>query len=467
MVAPSSTEARDPAMAAPASDLPSRFLASYRRACWRPAPDARRYVLVEATAALVFLVFAGYLAAILVHPLYVSNDGAHSYTRVWFLQQAIFRDHWIPLHIPTLEAGRALTFPYGLIPWLPTALIRPILGDWAVTASLIGGALLLVAGAWHWQPRMRSPLLTAILLLNPQLYGALAQFQLPTLWALAFACFAAGEFSRASADRGGMRGMTRGTAFAVLALYAHPMTGGAALVVTALANAEVDRRIPTREAAGIAIAAILAAPAIWMMLSTPLVREVGLAMLYQPVWLTLKRISIVGWVWGLSRFAPHVIRFWPVVILAAALAVANDVRHAPPVGVWEWSQPRFADVIADGRISTDATYRVLTTTRHEDGMLELMQAGASLGQDFFDESVWRYSFGDTQTYRCFLEEKRVDRVMVSAEWAHLQWSDEVRMLDALVSDGRAALTYRGSAGTLEYTLHPGNVPTACGPRVRR
>ena len=100
-------------------------------------------------------------------------------------------------------------------------------------------------------------------------------------------------------------------------------------------------------------------------------------------------------------------------------------------------------------------------------MYELMRAGATLGQDFFDESVWRYSFGDTHTYRCFLGEKRVDRVLVSGEWASLQWSDEVRMLDGLVREGGAALTYRGASGTLEYTLHSGSEPTGCGPRVRR
>ena len=459
MGAPSSTEARELAPITSPADAVRRLVMVYRERCWRDLPGARRWTLYEVVAGLTILGFLAFLGAILTRSLYLGNDSAHSYAHVWFLQQAIYRDHWIPLRIPVLEAGRALTFPYGMIPWLPTAVVRPLFGDWAVTASLVGGALFLVAGVWHWLPRMRSPLLTAILLLNPQLYGGLAQFQLPTFWALGFACFAAGEFSRART--------ARGTSLAVLALYAHPLIGGAALFASALANAESERRMPYREALGIAIAVVLAAPAIWMLFATPLVRDVGFGMLSKPLWLTLKRISIVGWVWGLSRFAPHVIRFWPVVILAAALAVANDVRHAPPVGVWEWSQPRFADVIADGRISTDATYRVLTTTRHEDGMLELMQAGASLGQDFFDESVWRYSFGDTQTYRCFLEEKRVDRVMVSAEWAHLQWSDEVRMLDALVSDGRAALTYRGSAGTLEYTLHPGNVPTACGPRVRR
>ena len=124
-------------------------------------------------------------------------------------------------------------------------------------------------------------------------------------------------------------------------------------------------------------------------------------------------------------------------------------------------------MIADGRVSAEPIYRVLTTTRHEDGMLELMQAGAHLGQDFFDESVWRYSFGDTHTYRCFLAEKRVDRVLVNEEWARLNWSDEVRMLDALVAEGRAVQTYRGPAGTLEYTLLPGHEPAGCGPRVRR
>ena len=49
------------------------------------------------------------------------------------------------------------------------SLIRPLLGDWAVTASLAVGVGLIVTGVWHWLPRMRSPLLTSILLLNPQL----------------------------------------------------------------------------------------------------------------------------------------------------------------------------------------------------------------------------------------------------------------------------------------------------------
>lgn len=459
MGAPSSTEARELAPITSPADAVRRLVMVYRERCWRDLPGARRWTLYEVVSGLTILGFLAFLGAILTRSLYLGNDSAHSYARVWFLQEAIYRDHWIPLRIPVLEAGRALTFPYGIIPWLPTAVLRPVFGDWAVTASLLGGALFLVAGVWHWLPRMRSPLLTAILLLNPQLYGGLAQFQLPTFWALGFACFAAGEFSRART--------ARGTSLAVLALYAHPLTGGAALFASALANAESERRMPYREAVGIAIAVVLAAPAIWMLFATPLVRDVGFGMLSKPLWLTLKRVSVVGWAWALSRFAPTAVRAWPLVFLVAAVAVGNDVRHAPPVGLWEASEPRFADFVADDRVSPYAVYRVLTTTRHEDGMYELMRAGATLGQDFFDESVWRYSFGDTHTYRCFLGEKRVDRVLVSGEWASLQWSDEVRMLDGLVREGGAALTYRGAAGTLEYTLHSGSEPTGCGPRLRR
>ena len=434
------------------------FGAWYRVALWRDVPTARRSRFAVLTSAIVLLAFACFLGAIQSKSFYISNDSAHSYAHVWFLERAIFVDHWIPLRMPNLEAGQAFTFPYGLIPWLPTALVRPLLGDRAVTLSLIVGVLAMVAGVWHWLPRLRSPLLTAILLLNPQLYGGLAQFQLPTFWALAMAFFAAGEFTRGRS--------VRGTAFAVAALYAHPLTGVAALGLTILANAESQRRIPTQQIVCTGIAVILGAPALWMLVSTPLVDEVGYAALLIPVWLTMKRVSLVGWAWALNRFMPQVVRSWPLVFLVALGVVLNDVRHAPPVGLWESSQPRFADVIAAGRIQPDVTYRALTTTRHEDGLLELMQAGARLGHEFFDESVWRYSFGTTQNYRCFLQEKRVDRVLISGEWAALDWNDERRLLERMADEGVATRTFRGDAGTLEYTLKPGAEIANCGPRVK-
>ena len=432
------------------------FAAWYRVACWRDVPSAGRSLFSMIAAAVVLLAFAGFLGGMLTRAFYLGNDSAQSYGHVWFIERALYSSGTVPWRMPDLEAGRAFTFPYALLPWLPTAIVRPILGDWAVTASIALGALLLIAGIWRWLPRTRSPLLAALLLLNPQFLGGLAQFQLPTFWALAFACLSAAEFTRSRP--------ARGTVLAVAALYAHPLTGGAALLVTALVNADSERRIPWRQLGGLAVAVLLAAPALWMFTQTPLVTEVGYSALVWPVVLALKRTSIIGWAWALARFMPAIVRAWPVLLVLAVLAIANDFRHVPPIGLWEASQPRFPDLIAAGRITPDATYRVLTTTNHEDGMVQLMQAGAILGQEFFDESIQRRSFGTTEAYRCFLAQKRVDHIVVSREYLNtLDRSDEVRLLDRMVEDRQAELVFRGAAGTLEYALTSKTAPPSCAP----
>ena len=442
--------------------LVAMFTAGYGVACWRHVSSGRRSRLSAVAALAVVSAFVVFLGAMLLRPFYLGHDSAQSYAHVWFIERALYSGQGLPLRMPNLEAGRAFTFPYGLVPWLPTAVVRPLLGDWAVTASIVLGALLLVSGIWCWLPRTRSPLLTALLLLNPQLLGGLAQFQLPSLWAIALACLSAAAFTRARTLGGTPGGMVRGTALAVAALYAHPLVGGVALCCTALVNAEVERRLPLRQIAGLAIALVLGAPAVWMLAQTPSVTEAGYAALLGPIVLVAKRVSIIGWAWGVSRFAPAVMRLWPALALLAVLAIANDFRHVPPVGLWEPSQPRFADLIAAGRITPDATYRVLTTTNHEDGMVQLMQAGARLGQEFFDDSIQRRSFGATEAYRCFLRQKRVDRVIVSREYpVLLAWSDEVRLLDRLVADRHAVLAFRGADGTLEYVLTPASGPPTC------
>ena len=436
--------------------------AAYRVACWRDVPVPRRSLLSAVVAAVVMLLFAGFLGAMLMRAVYLGNDSAQSYAHVWFIEQALYSGNGdagggVPLRMPNLEAGRAFTFPYGLLPWLPAAVVRPLLGDWAVTASMALGALLLMVGIWRWRPRTRSPLLTALLLLNPQFLGGIAQFQLPAFWALALACFSAAEFTRSRP--------ARGTAFAVAALYAHPLVGGAALCATALANAEAERRVPRRQITGLAVALVLAAPAVWTFTHTPLAAELGYAALAWPAILTVKRVSIIGWAWAADRFMPAVVRMWQPLLVVAVLVIAHDFSDAPPVGLWEASQPRFPDLIAAGRIDPRATYRVLTTTNHEDGMVQLMQAGAVLGQEFFDESIQRRSFGTPEAYRCFLRQKRVDHVIVSNEYAALGWTDEVRLLDRLVQDGQAVLAFHGPAGTLEYALVTG-APVDCGPGGR-
>lgn len=445
---------RSPAAAASPGSL-SRAVAWYRARCWAGL-EVRPNRIAELEAAVLILAVIVFLAGILRQPFYLGNDSAQSYAHVWWIARSIFSGEGVPLGMPVLEAGRAYAFPYGLIPWLPSALAYPLLGDRVVTASLVAGAVVLVVGIWRWLPRTRSPLFTALILLNPQFLGGLAQFQLPTFWAIAGACLAAAEFTRGRP--------VRGVAFATAALYAHPLTGGAALGLTYLAEVEGARELRWRHFAGLLVAGVLAAPAAWWFLHTPLMREVGMGSLLWPAVLTLKRTSIVVWAWAIDRFRVPVARWWPALALLAVLAIGNDFRNVPPSGLWDASQPRFGDFLAAGALAPEATYRVLTTTNHEDGMVEVLRAGATLGHEFFDESVNRRAWSSAEVYRCYLARKRVDRVLVAEEFERLlPWSDEPRLLRSMVEDGSARLGFAppgDAGGTREYVL-VGEAPSDC------
>src|SRR5690349_6027094 len=86
-------------------------------------------------AGMLFLLVA-YVAGVLTmlgHPYFIADDSAHSYTHVWFLSESLLRRHAWPWHVAQLEGGSAVMFPYGIVPWLPAALLYPLLGDWIVT----------------------------------------------------------------------------------------------------------------------------------------------------------------------------------------------------------------------------------------------------------------------------------------------------------------------------------------------
>ena len=421
-------------------------LAWYRVICWRDVPRPQRSRIGAGLAAAVLVAFAGYLAMVLFHTVYLGNDSAQSYGHVWFIEQSLRAGHGIPLRMPNLDGGRAFTFPYGLIPWLPAALLRPVFGDWAVTASMVVGVVLLLAGVSRWLPKTASPIVVAVVLLNWQLWNAILQFQLPTIWALALAALAAAEF-----DRGRPR---LGAALAVGALVAHPLMGGVGLGLTVLAQIEGTRRLPLRRMVWLVGAAVLAAPAIWTFFQLPSIEQVGLWGVVTPAQITLQRTSMLWWPWALTRAIPFVRRWHvPILLIGVALLARNFNGSNPQNARWT-SRARFPDFVDAGRVQPAARYRALTMSNQEDGMVQLMQAGAVLAQDFFDESVERRSFGGTDEYRCFLARKGATDVLVQAEWLRRGTTNEVSALDALVAEGNATLAFRGAAGTLHYAIRP-------------
>ena len=434
----------------------TRFADWYRAAAWGGEPRPRGWRVGVAVSAVVVLTFAGLLLIMLTRGMYLGNDSAQSYGHVWFIEQALRSGQGIPLHIPNLDSGRALTFPYAAIPWVPSALLRPLLGDWVVTASMVLGVVLLLIGITRWLPRTASPIVMGIVLLNWQLWNSVLQFQLPTIWALALACFAAAQFDRGHS--------MRAAALASAALIAHPLVSVVGLGITVLAHIESTHRVPFRRAAWLAAAALIASPAIWFFLKTPSMEQIGLWGIFTPAQILLQRSSMLWWPWVVQRSLRWTVRLQAPLLLIGAVLLVRNFAGSNPKNAWWVSLPRFPDYVEAGRVDPGARYRVLTMSNQEDGMVQLMQAGAVLAQSFSDESIQRISFGETTTYRCFLARKGADRVLVNAEWARRgtsrDTSNEVAMLDALVREGHAALVFRGKAGTLDYAI-TSPVPDHC------
>jgi hypothetical protein len=99
--------------------------------------------------------WAAGLALILRHRIFVTNDSLSNYIHVWYVADRFWHGHGVPLHVPVMGHGDAYAFPYGFLPWFMAALLRPLLGDWIVTASLVAGFLGVVATMWWAFPKLR------------------------------------------------------------------------------------------------------------------------------------------------------------------------------------------------------------------------------------------------------------------------------------------------------------------------
>ncbi len=421
-------------------------LAWYRLACWRVAPAGHRtsFTLWLPVAVLAVTVVA--LVLMLLKPFYLGDDSAHSYAHVWYLSESLFTRHEWPWHVAQLENGDGVMFPYGIVPWLPDALLHPIFGDWIVTASMVAGVCFLVAGLLQFRTAMRNPLLLALFFLNPLLWNGITQFQLATIWSFGFFFFAIAQFER--------RRYVLAAPLLGFAIAVHPMMGAGALLLFGAWELVRTRRVPWRLVAVTIPSAILASPAIWLFLSTPSIREANHAVVALSALDNLRRLSIVAFALVLPAATPFVYRHQRAVAGGLAGATALLLSLLPPSGLWERSHPRFAAYLAEHPIEAGAHYRVMVKNNHEDGMVEFMRAGAVLANEFFTESVHRQEFSGVDAYECFLATKNIDHVVLSGEYKRKFYLNESGLLGRLVALGDAEREFTGADGTLAYRVRP-------------
>ena len=426
-------------------------LSWYRFACWRDLPAGARGRYALAVPALVVALAVIVLSVMLLHPFYLGDDSAHSYAHVWYLAHAIYERGAIPLHVSQLENGDAVMFPYGLIPWLPDALLRPLFGDWVVTFSMVLGLVFMVAGMWRFRPKMRNPLLFTLFLVNPLLWNGITQFQLTTFWAFALFFFGAAALER---DRRAVA-----TLLFTASLYAHPVMGGMAIGIYGAWEVARTRSAPLALATTGAIACVLAIPAFAWLLETPLIGEAGTGRLILSTLDNMRRLSVVVLALGLPALAPFALRRHRPLFAAGVAVTAASLVYLAPSGLWERSEPRFAAYLAAHPVDPRSSYRVDVANNREDGAYELLVAGATLSHEFYTESQRRQRFDSTDAYACFLATKRTTHVLIHRSYPARFRRSEVARLDELVGRGLAEVEFNGADGTVAYRVH---VPDSFG-----
>ena len=121
-------------------------------------PDRQTPMLLRTGTVATAVIAAAWAvigALMLLRPVFISHDSLSNNVHVWFIADQLWSGHGIPMHVPALANGQALTFPYASIPWTTAALLWPLLGDRAVTLWLVLGFVATVVATFWTFPTLR------------------------------------------------------------------------------------------------------------------------------------------------------------------------------------------------------------------------------------------------------------------------------------------------------------------------
>ena len=364
---------------------------------------------------------------VLSHRVYTSHDTISNYVHVWYIADRLRHGHGIPFHMPVLGHGQAFAFPYAFIPWTTAAVAWLLVGEWAVTLWLVLGFLAAVAATFYAFPELRRGWWPATVLANPVLVVSPLIGQLPFLWAIAMLLAGVGCWRR---------GHRWPAALLVgLGQAGHPavvLPIGMALVIGRL------RREPDRRAliGWYAISLAIAAPAVWIVLRSPVFVESSTWTIVSNFFGTVIARSFVVTAPLVLVLVDRRRRRWAPVLFGAAI-VLNGLLVAPLNSRYAWTalirQPSttLLGFIRSPEFTPGATYRILRAGDGKVGMYQLLRGGARLDSELFPESIDRRSWGDAGTYSRFLRSRDVDAVIVFATYDRKFHTDEHRLLDAL------------------------------------
>ena len=408
---------------------------------WRQSTQRwhTRLQFTVAAGALLGIVFM--CGIVLSKTVFLGSDSAHHYAHVWYVSDQIFH-HWrLPLHVRYLESGHALTFPYGIVVYLATALPYALLGDRAVTVAMVAGFVFYGYAATRARPALRDPRLLTLVYINTFLIEGLVSFQFTFIWAVGFFFMCVEAVDR--------RRWAAAAVWAVLAVTTHPFAGAAAVVGYTLFAAVRRPRDAVPLFTAMAIAAVIVLPYALYARTTPSVDTTRESYLLGTLrYMARFRGAVVLLPLVVSMLAP-VLRplFLPAfAVMALTFTVRIEHKDVNTFGFNNNSHPFYGEFIRSPQFDLALTYRVLEPNDREDGAYQLIKHGAVLAQEFFDQSQFRRWWNSPEQYSCFLGAKGVDVVLLEKDYP-LKWKqNEDKMLAGFEQQGKARVIYRDPEG---------------------
>ncbi len=400
--------------------------------------------------------FAAFLALILTKPFLLGSDSAHHYAHVWYVSDQIFHHLRLPLHFQYLESGKALTFPYGIVPYIATAIPYAVLGDWSVTASLVLCVILYGYGATRARPVLRDPRLLALVYLNTFLIEGIVSFQFAFLWSIVFFFFCVEAIDK--------RLWAHASIWAVIAVTTHLIAGPIAVAVYALYAFVRRPRDVVQLGSAMGIAALVCLPYLLYAHSTPAVSSTRVSYIIGTIKYMMRfRGTIIVLPFIVAALARYLKPMFVPALLAIGLVFGFRLWHGHVniFGLNHNSQPFYEEFINSPQFDRSLTYRVLEPNDQQDGAYQLIKHGAVLGQEFFGESEFRRWWYSLDMYSCFLGAKNIDVVLFERDYPWKFNQNEQWPLMEFVKQGKAKIYYADPEGRfVAFDVRGAKMPNA-------
>ncbi|MEP7216679.1 MAG: hypothetical protein ABI782_10540, partial [Anaerolineaceae bacterium] len=280
----------------------------------------------------------------------------------------------------------------------------------------------------------RKPLPATFLLVNPLMVESVILGQLPFLWATGLLFFGIGCW------RQGWR--WRAILLVGLAQAGHPavLLPLAGMLFVGRFPFEPDKR---RYLLSYLASLVVAAPATWLVLISPVVEDSSTASLLANfvgtvsvragvvaapfiVLLLLRRRS-ADWLWGAIALAA---------LLNVVLVPIRDTGYGWGALLRNPNE-ELVPFLESADFQPGATYRLLRVADGKVGMYQLVQKGGRLDSEFFPESISRRSWSSLEAYREFLRRRQVDYVLIYRAYDVRYATNEHDLLNQMVNGGCA------------------------------